>query len=94
LVVRLNWLVLFTSCVTRSREIGSNGRTIAVGCSKGTIRVYDADPWWEPGHEPKRPEPVKLDIKPTPEAKKDEAKPTLVRRKSTRKLPSSILPRV
>ena len=33
------------------------------------IRIYEADPWWEPGNPPKRPEPVPIDIKPVPEAR-------------------------
>ncbi|HUT78482.1 MAG TPA: WD40 repeat domain-containing protein [Polyangia bacterium] len=47
----------------------ADGRLLVSGSVDGTTLVYEADPWWEPGHEPKRPEPVPIDIKPVPEAR-------------------------
>jgi len=49
-------------------DVSPDGLHLAVGFKDGSIRIYEADPWWEPGNPPKRPEPVKIEIKPVPEA--------------------------
>ena len=47
-------------------DFSPDGRQLAVVNQK--LWIYHTDPWSPPGHAPKRPEPVKLDIKPIPEA--------------------------
>ena len=50
--------------------VSPDGTRLAVlNWADGTIHIYEADPWWEPGNEPKKPEPVKIEIKPVPEAR-------------------------
>ena len=33
---------------------------LAAGRDDGTVVIYEADPWWEPGNPPKKPEPVTI----------------------------------